>query len=618
MDPKEEIRQKVDIAELIGEYLTLKPSGMASFKGLCPFHAEKSPSFHVSTDKQIFHCFGCSEGGDCFAFVMKMEGMDFPEALRHLGAKVGVEVKRYDTQEGNDRARLIAVNELAAKFFRKVLTDAPAAQSVRDYVAKRGIDAALQERFDIGFAPDAWDTLAQFLAKKGYPDSDGERGGLLMRRKSGSGMIDRFRNRVMIPLRDQHGNTVGFTGRVLPGATEEMGPKYMNTPETPVYHKGSILFGLDLAKQAIKKAGFVVVVEGNLDVVASHKAGVENVVASSGTALTEEQLSLLKRFTSTIVFSFDRDAAGFNAAQKGIALARAAGFDVRATVLPPEAGKDPDEAVQKDPEFWRTASSQSVPIMQFLIDRATAGRNLNSVDDKRAVSALLLPELKLITDVVEREHWLQSVADLLRTDIGVLRQATAETRGPSSETSRRPHSAPTSGATLRAAGGPVSPPPRLGGAVTQGSKLQSKEDSSARMLVGIIVQDPSRLSAVSRDRLPAPWSELYSLAEAAYHSGQKDPSDTAFFRRLRSSLEASPERAHLVPLLDTAALEAEAFLASVPPKELPGRITELVHTLVAADAKRRRKAIEEDIRRAERAGDREEVERLINSLTSLR
>jgi hypothetical protein len=344
------------------------------------------------------------------------------------------------------------------------------------------------------------------------------------------------------------------------------------------------------------------------------------VVASSGTALTEVQIALLKRFTNTIVFSFDRDAAGFNAAQKGIALARAAGFDVRATVLPPEAGKDPDEAVQKDPELWRAASSRSVPIMQFLIDRATAGRDMNSVDDKRAVSALLLPELKLLTDVVEREHWLQSVADLLRTDVGALRQAVAEAHGapashhPAVLTSPQTKTA----ATLRAAGAPVLRPHELRPSRSVSGQGPGREATTARVLLGIVVQQPSRLSAVSAEHFPAPWADLYTLAAATYDSGQKDPSDSAFFRRLRSSLEASPERAHLVPLLDTAALEAEAFFASVPPKELPSRITELVHTLVAADAKRRRKAIEEDIRRAERAGDRVEVERLINMLSSLR
>ena len=626
MDPKDEIKQKTDIAELIAGYVTLKPAGMASFKGLCPFHAEKTPSFHVSTDKQIWHCFGCSEGGDCFSFLMKIEGMDFPEALRHLGEKVGVEVKRFDSAATNDRQRLIAVNELAARFFRKVLSDSPAAEKARSYVAQRGIPEDLLDKFGIGYAPDSWDTLSLFLAKKGYREGDGEHAGLTQRRKQGSGTIDRFRNRLMIPLRDQHGNTVGFTGRVLlpaltnpqlPNTTSQDGPKYMNTPETALYRKGEILFGLDLAKQAIKRAGYAIVVEGNLDVVASHKAGVENVVASSGTA---DQLVLLKRFTDTIVFSFDRDAAGFKAAQKGIALARAQGFDVRATVLPSEAGKDPDEAVQKNPELWRAAAGKSVPIMQFTIERAVAGRDLGNVDEKRAVSAMLLPELKLITDVVEREHWLQTVADLLRTDIGALRNSIAGGVGQgSSVIARRPQ--PTKQSPGEIASSPSRPSTSSGNKAPRNDK---KEETSARILVGLASQDAKAFKLVhdaklAPDMMPEPWATLYSLLGEEYHRVQTDPPDPRpLFGRLRSRLEAQAQHMALVPVLDLSALEAEQLLASVAPKDLPGQVTELVRTLVAADAKRRRKTIEEDIRRAERVGDHATVERLIIELTSLR
>ena len=219
MDQKDEIKQRVDIVELVQEYVPLKSAGGGSFNGLCPFHTEKTPSFHVSRDKQFWHCFGCNEGGDCFSFLMRIEGMDFPEALRHLGQKVGIEVKRFDSTQTNERQRLLAVNALAEKFFRVVLKESIAAGPVRDYAASRGLTPELQEYFGLGFAPDSWDTLALFLRKRGYSDSDGERAGLLLRRKQGTGMIDRFRNRLLIPLRDQHGNTVGFTGRIFPSPT---------------------------------------------------------------------------------------------------------------------------------------------------------------------------------------------------------------------------------------------------------------------------------------------------------------------------------------------------------------------------------------------------------------
>ncbi len=351
MDQKEEIKTRVDIAELIGEYLTLKPAGGGSFKALCPFHAEKTPSFHVSKEKQIWHCFGCGEGGDCFSFVMKMDGLDFPEALRVLGKRVGVEVARFDTTASNERQRLVELNEFAAACYHKALLDSPNAAEARAYVERRGITPELLEKFRLGFAPDAWDGLSKFLERKGFRLAEAERAGLVQRRRSGQGFLDRFRCRLMVPLRDHHGSVVAFTGRLLPspltpplagGETREVGPKYLNSPETAVYHKGELLFGLDLAKSEIKEQKAVVIFEGNLDVIASHKAGIENVVASSGTALTQHQLDLLKRFTDTLVFSFDEDAAGFHAARRGIALARERGFQIKVALLPPEAGKDPD------------------------------------------------------------------------------------------------------------------------------------------------------------------------------------------------------------------------------------------------------------------------------------
>lgn len=610
MDPKDEIKQKIDIAELIGEYLPLKPAGPMSFKALCPFHTEKTPSFHVSSDKQFWHCFGCNEGGDCFAFVMKMEGMDFPEALQHLGKKAGVEVKRYTATETNEKQRLLEANELAGKYYAKVLSESAAAATARDYLSQRGIGSELVARFALGFAPDSWDGLTAFLGKRGFQPKEIEKAGLALRRRDGSGVFDRFRNRVMIPLCDQHGNVIGFTGRILPkgqsskfenrrkdeGQKEE-GPKYMNSPETPIYHKGSTLYGLHLAKQAIKREGRAVVVEGNLDVVASHKAGVENVVGSSGTALTEDQLMLLKRFTTTIVFSFDADAAGFKAAQRGLALARRNGFDVRVAVLPSDAGKDPDEAVQKDPELWRAAVAKTVPIMQFYIDRIVAGRDLSNVDDKRAVAALLIPELSQITDVIEREHWLQTVADLLRTDISILRDKSV---------------ASTASKPLQ----PLQPfkpfkPSRV-----------SRDEQAAQSLLAIFIQhEPSRpaiLSALHDRLIPSDaLRQLYISLREEYHSPQFGPSHPTFFGRLQDRLQAQAGEA-LVPLLHQIALLGEEIVSQTPPDRVQVQVQELLDSLIASDRERRRKALEADIRQAEAAGDHEAVKRLIEEFNALR
>ncbi len=603
MDPKDEIKSKVDIAELVGEYLALKPAGPQRFRALCPFHSERTPSFHVSADKQIWHCFGCSEGGDCFSFVMKMEGMDFPEALRHLGKKVGVEVKRFVAAESNEKQRLVEANEVAAEFFRSTLVSSDAGKVAREYLAKRGIDVALAEKFKLGFAPDTWDSMTFALSTRGFQPMEIERAGLALKRKDGSGVFDRFRARIMVPLRDQHGNVVGFTGRVLPGAPDDSA-KYMNSPETPIYHKGHLLFGLDLAKQAIKREGRVIVVEGNLDVIASHKAGVENVVASSGTALTEDHVALLKRFTSTLVFSFDADAAGFKAAQRGIALARAASMDVRVAVLPADAGKDPDDAVQKNPQLWRDAVTKTVPIMEYFIERAVTGRDLANVDDKRAVAALVLPELSQMTDVIEREHWLQTIADLLRMDAGILRDGLSKGSGGSKGSTAVVKPIPPN--PLK----PPTPSPRL-----------SRDEQAARSLLGLFLQDPESrpiltLSIDERFLPTEPLRLLYKAMREEYDSSQStDQPAHAFFGKMRNRLQANPED---ISLLTQLALHGEDFVAQSPPERVTAQIQELLDSMTASAKDRQRKAIEADMRRAEEAGDTATVEKLIREFNALR
>src|SRR3990167_1354646 len=243
MDPKDMIKTKIDLVELIGEYLDLKKAGSGSFRALCPFHQEKSPSFHVSSEKQIWHCFGCGEGGDAFAFVMKMDGVDFSDALQLLGKKTGGEIPRFSSVQTNEKQRLLEINQIAAHFFQKILQDSAAAMSVRDYLQKRGIPLDLVQTFLLGYAPQAWDTLVQFFHKRGYALKEIEKAGLVIPRRDRPGYIDRFRHRLMIPLQDLHGNIVGFTGRVL---SEQDNPKYMNSPESAVYHKGELLFRLSL------------------------------------------------------------------------------------------------------------------------------------------------------------------------------------------------------------------------------------------------------------------------------------------------------------------------------------------------------------------------------------
>lgn len=590
MDPKDEIKEKLDIVTVVGEYLELKPAGMNGFRALCPFHHEKSPSFHVSSDRQIFHCFGCGEGGDIFTFVQKMEGMDFPEALMHLGKKAGVEIKRFSTTEGNVKQRMMLVHELATSFYKKVLASSTGSQVARDYLANRGITSELIERFGIGFAPDDWSVLSDALLKRGFSETELVQAGLSLKKKSGSGVIDRFRARVMIPLRDQHGNTVGFTGRILPGADVQQG-KYMNSPETPVYHKGRLVYGLDLAKRAIKDQKCVIVMEGNLDVVASNKIGVQNIVASSGTALTQEQLELLKRYTDTVVFCFDRDAAGLTAAKKGVTIARSLGFDCRAISLPSDV-KDPDDLVQKNPEQWKTLSQTSVPFMQYLFDRTLSDRDISNVDHKRLISQELLPAIAEIFDVVEREHWLAKLASLLNIELRILRTAIS----PKQEQKK---TTPNTNSVH---------PIKLG-----------KKEQVALVLIGGMLNDEENKEHVRTELRQIPIEHvdignLYKFVEDAYTSDIEMAKTSTFFASTRNLLINDPLKEHLLSLLDQSSLMAEQTFENLSPSARLTQLNILLEILRTTDRQEKRSVLAQKLRQAEDAGDAEAVKKLLSEL----
>lgn len=423
----DEIKSKLDIVDLISEYIQLKPAG-ANFKACCPFHQEKSPSFMVSRPKQIWHCFGCAAGGDIFGFIMKMEGMEFPEALRLLAEKAGVQLPAYSNElSSSARNRILDILKLAAKFYHKILMESPRAQAARDYLEKRRLDRDTIEDWQIGFIPDEWDLLTNFLIKKGFGINDLLASGLTIQ-KAGGGNYDRFRGRIMFPLSDVHGNVVGFTGRLLDETKENAGGKYVNTPQTEVYDKSKILFGLNKAKQEIKRQDRVIIVEGQMDVIACHQAGQMNVAASSGTALTLEQIKLLKRFTNNLFLAFDADVAGQNAAERGISLALEEGMRVRVITLPPEAGKDPDECLKKNPDLWFKAVDNARLFMEYFFEKNLADKNLTDPTVRSQAANILLGQIAKIPDVIEQDFWLKKLTGILDVDITLLRERLSDLR----------------------------------------------------------------------------------------------------------------------------------------------------------------------------------------------
>lgn len=425
MDDVQIIKDKIDVVELIREYIELKPAGVNQ-KGLCPFHGEKTPSFMTSGERQSWHCFGCNKGGDIFTFVQEIEGMDFVEALKFLAAKAGVELTTKSFEKsGGKKDRIKQINTVAASFFHNVLTKMDVSKPARVYLHDRGLFDQTIEEWNIGFIPDQWDLLTKYLLKKGHSIDDLVDSGLTIKRdgadrESGRGYYDRFRGRIMFPISDVHGSVVGFTGRVLI-ETEKSGGKYVNTPQTLVYDKSRVIFGLHNARQSIRKKDFIVMVEGQMDVISSHQAGVTNVVASSGTALTEQQVILLKRYSENIKVAFDSDDAGQKAAKRGIDIALEKGMRVQVICIPENAGKDPDDCIRKDPKSWIKAIEEAKDIMDWYVDKAFAMRDIKKPSEKQAIVETILPEIVLIPYAVERDHWLHVIANKLGIPTDVLR-----------------------------------------------------------------------------------------------------------------------------------------------------------------------------------------------------
>lgn len=443
MSVVDDVKSKIDILDVIGQYVTLKKAGR-NFKALCPFHNEKTPSFIVYPDEGRWYCFGaCHTGGDVFTFLMKKENIDFGEALRRLAQRAGVELVRAVPSEDVERARLREILATAAAHYHYLLKTHPAAQIAREYLAKRFVTPDTTARFQLGYALDEWEAMKAFLVGKGFSVREIEAAGLIIARESGSGHYDRFRGRLMFPIRDRNGHVIGFGARTLTGDE----PKYLNSPQTSLFDKSATLYGLDLAKEAIRQQNLAVIVEGYMDVIGAHQAGFCNVVAALGTALTAKQLGLLKNLTKRYAFALDPDAAGEAATLRGLEMAREAlarktvpvpmgagliGFEERLEaelfVIPLPPGKDPDELIHDDPEQWRALTAQPEPLVDFFFRTFTQDLNLQNARDKSLAVQRLVPIIREIADEVQRAHYTQQLARLVRVAESTIAQQIAQRR----------------------------------------------------------------------------------------------------------------------------------------------------------------------------------------------
>jgi DNA primase len=406
----ETVRQAGDLVRLISEHVPLKARG-ARLLGLCPFHEEKTPSFSVDPKAQLFYCFGCHTGGDLFKFVQLYERVDFKESVEILARRWGVALPSGESGAETARRRLLELTDAAAAWFRSRLADPEAGQRARDYLEGRGLGNDTTARLGLGFAPDSWDGLRTHLGGKRFRPEEIVSAGLALPRKQGTGEYDRFRDRLIFPIRDVNGRTVAFGGRALGGGE----PKYLNSPETPVYVKGDHLYGLDLAREAIRREGLAVVVEGYMDLAAVLQAGTDAVVATLGTAFTPGQAKLLARFTTRVVVSYDGDRAGVQAAARSLDVLLGRGFEVRIVELP--GGLDPDDFIRKEgAEAYARRLQQAPGWLEFLLERERRSRDLTRIEERVAGINALLPHLAQLPTALERAAWAGQIADALQVD----------------------------------------------------------------------------------------------------------------------------------------------------------------------------------------------------------
>lgn len=427
MSEVEDIKAKLDIVEIIREYIQVKATG-ANFQALCPFHREKTPSFVISPDKQIWHCFGCGKGGDVLSFVQEIEGLSFPDTLRLLAPKAGITLGNYSKQEYSRRARILDCLEAATSQYQKWLNDSEEGKKMKEYLIKRGLDQKTLETWRVGYSLGKWTASLEYLRSQGFKDEEIFAAGLAGRSERGSA-YDRFRDRITFPISDSAGSIIAFTARVNPEqAEEEKGGKYINSPQTEVYDKSRVVFALDKAKRDIKDRGFAIVVEGQMDAIACHQHGFSNTVASSGTALTESQLLLLKRFSNNIALCFDMDKAGQLAADRGIKEAMSLDINVKIIVLPKKY-KDPDECLRANPEDFKQAVINSQPVMDYYFDKVKEGKDLQKVSEKKEVAKLMLEMIIKLANKIEQDYWLKRLAENLEISEQALRESLPQNRG---------------------------------------------------------------------------------------------------------------------------------------------------------------------------------------------
>ena len=624
----QEIKDKIDIADLVGEYLRLVPAGTGIFKVSCPFHNEKTPSMIISPARQSFHCFGCGAGGDIFEFLMKMENISFSEALKILAERAGVKLSRQNKEALDKKSRLHDACEWAARYWQKIFLDSPRAQVARDYLAGRGLTDETIANFRIGYAVNEWSNLYDFLRKRGFNDQEIFAAGFTIKKDRGSGYYDRFRHRIMFPIIDANGRICGFTGRTL-DANEPA--KYVNSPQTEIYNKSAIVFALYQAKNEIKKRGNVVIVEGQMDAVSCHQYGFANTVASSGTALTAEQLTLIKRYTKNIYFALDADRAGRQATDRGHGLindlntvvvenkdrfGRSSFFidpilshNLELKIISIPSGKDPDECLKNNPDDWRQAIAQALAPMEFYWQTLTAGRDINDLAVKKEAAATLAEKIFRIDDPIERGYWIKVIADRLSIREEDLREKISKLEISAKTPLKKAETPPASEAPAAS---------------------ETSETIAFRKLLGLIWAQPALLMKLPEKLLPEMLAdnrlrgiykdlilfytknnELFTISNAAEREEQ------SIFDRFYSLVNQPAADRSALSILEQSYLLAQRDFFALEPKEAKIELDNLTKLLISSYLRHRIAGLQTEMEQAEHRGDKTAAAAIYEELIKL-
>lgn len=599
--PVEEIKERLNIVDVVQEYVPLKKAG-ANHKARCPFHNEKTPSFTVSEAKQFFHCFGCGKGGDIFTFIQEIENVEFAEALRMLAQKANVELRPTNPREHNEKTRLLDCLKLASDFYHAALKESNEGEKARVYLKERGLEPETIETFRLGYSADAWDTLLQFLKKKGYKEKEIERAGLIVPSAKTGGYYDRFRGRLLFPIHNSHGNVIGFGGRTLDPNQKEA--KYINSPQTAVYNKSTVLYGLHLAKQYIKKMDAAVIVEGYMDVTTAHQAKFRNVVAASGTALTHDQIRVLKRFSSNVILAFDADAAGLSAAWRGMQVAIQEGMNIKVLVLP--SGQDPDDLIRKNPQEFRQRAIEAKPFMDHAFDSILTPLDLTNVHHKKKAAAELLPMIALFPDTIEQSHYLKLLAEKVDVDFPVLQEKIITLQKKAKAQQRI---TVTTGSYVQSR--EISGETPHNQSTTSPDEPKSRVEKMSELLLAIIAAYPENFSTLQHKMKEGliegeDIQKLYKYLESFYNqSGNLEPEKLVF------------EDANSPGVWNRIQIIGEEQYAEQTPEFAQKELLTLIESLERERIKRRLKQVEHKLATAEKNNDTSAIQMLSDDFREL-